>query len=194
MKAPLLIPVLFAVATAVCWGLYGPVLSAARDADPVVGSVKSVFKPFVAIGIAYLVLAVGGGLIGIVYRGENFQFFHPTTSTATMLAFAAGLVGALGALTLTTAMASGGKPHTVMPIVFGGAVTVSALVSLVRSGIDFRSYPWLWVGIVMMIVSAVVITGNTPHGPAAHAARKPAAQPDSGSPPPPAADAANSAS
>lgn len=179
MRMSLYLPVLFAMATALCWGLYGPMLSAARDADPVIASVKSVFKPFVAIGVAYLVIAVGGGLVGILFRGENFSFFHPTTSKATMLAFAAGSVGALGALTLTTAMATGGKAHTVMPIVFGGAVTVTALVSLVRTGADAKSHPWQWVGIGLMIVSAVIITMNTPHGPAAHARKQ---APSAGSP------------
>ena len=39
-------PVLFALLTALCWGLYGPVLGQARSA------LASPFKPYLAIGVA----------------------------------------------------------------------------------------------------------------------------------------------
>jgi hypothetical protein len=50
-----------------------------------------------------------------------------------------------------------------MPVVFGGAVAVTALYTLWSSGGQVRSSPWLWVGIALMLLSVVVITVNTPH-------------------------------
>ena len=53
-----LIPVLFALSTALCWALYGPTLAKSRS---LIGE-WSPFKPYVFIGVAYLVWAIGGGL------------------------------------------------------------------------------------------------------------------------------------
>ena len=56
-------------------------------------------------------------------------------------------------------------PHAVMPVVFGGAVTVTALFTLLRSGGTLRGGPLLWLGIVGALVSMILITANTPHPP-----------------------------
>ena len=84
-----------------------------------------------------------------------------------MWGFAAGSLGAWGALTLTLAMFTGGTgmPHVVMPIVFGGAVTVSALVSVWSSKGHTTTSPWLWVGIIGIGVCIVLVAANTPHAP-----------------------------
>src|SRR5260221_6663635 len=118
MKIPL--PVVFAILTALCWGTYGPVLAESRT------YLKSPFKPYVAIGIAYLVWGIGGGLIGMLYKKDDFSFTGPWA----LWGLASGTLCAWGALTLTLAMFIRGKPYVVMPILFGGAVTVSALVSV----------------------------------------------------------------
>lgn len=156
-----MIPFLFAIATALCWGLYGPTLGRARTADPDL----SPFKPYVAIGVAYLVIAIFGGLIGMWIKGDNFQF----TSEGSTWGIIAGTLGALGALFLTLCMFNGGAkiPHSVMPIVFGGAVTVSALYNVLTSTERNHTPTLLWVGILGMLVSVVVITMNTPHPTAA---------------------------
>ncbi|HEY2249778.1 MAG TPA: hypothetical protein VGH74_01910, partial [Planctomycetaceae bacterium] len=121
MKIP--ISIVFAVLTALCWGTYGPVLHESR------AFLKSPFKPYVAIGIAYLVWGIGGGLIGMWYKKDDFSLAS-FTGPGMMWGLAAGTLGAWGALTLTLAMFNKGTPYIVMPIVFGGAVTVSALVSV----------------------------------------------------------------
>ena len=89
------------------------------------------FKPYVGIGLAYLVIAIAGGLIAMKVIGkDNFKF----NDAVTKWGFAAGTLGALGALSLTLAMFNGGAriPHAVMPVVFGGAVTITALYSIFR--------------------------------------------------------------
>ena len=88
----------------------------------------------------------------------------------TLTAIAAG--GALGALFLTSAMmTSKGNALLVMPIVFGGAVSVTALYSVF---VKFKGQPIdakLWLGMALVVVGVVLVAKNTPHG---HGAKKPA--------------------
>ena len=71
------LPIIFALGTALCWGLYGPTLQHARapgspPSPPPEG--WSPFKPYVGIGLAYLVLAIIGGLIMMKIKGDTFSF------------------------------------------------------------------------------------------------------------------------
>lgn len=158
MKIP--IPVMFALGTAICWGLYGPTLSLARSPE----KLYSPFKPYVGIGLAYLVLAIAGGMVAMKFQGDSFSFTG-NESRAIVWGFLGGALGALGALCLTTAMFKGGAamPQVVMPIVFGGAITVNAIVSFVQNRNKIATSPWLWVGIVGMAVCIVLVASNTPH-------------------------------
>ena len=150
-------PVLFALLTALFWGLYGPTLGQSRT------GLLSPFKPFVAIGVAYLVWGILGGLVGMWLKSDTFSF----SGAGTLWGFVAGTMGAWGALTLTFAMFTGGTamPHVVMPIVFGGAVTVSAIVSVWTSRSLGSTSPWLWIGIVGIGIGIVLVASNTPHAP-----------------------------
>ena len=161
------LPILFALGTALCWGLYGPTLQHSRPpesppAPPPEG--WSPFKPYVGIGLAYLVLAIIGGLIMMKVKGDSFSF-SGSQSPALNWGFAAGVLGALGALSLTSAMSTfDGKPipELVMPIVFGGAVTVVGIhASIVHGGMK----PMMGVGILVTGVGIVLVASNTPHGP-----------------------------
>jgi len=159
-------PVVFALLTALFWGTYGPVLAESRT------FLKSPFKPYVAIGIAYLVWGIGGGVIGMLYKKDNFSFTGP----GALWGLAAGTLGAWGALTLTLAMYSGGKPYVVMPIVFGGAVTVSALVSVWKESEHTTVNPMLWAGIAGIVICAAIVAYCTPH------AAPPSAKPSASTP------------
>jgi len=160
------LPFLFALGTALCWGLYGPTLGKARLAD----ADLSPFKPYVGIGFAYLVIAIAGGMIGMWYKGDSFS----PSGASGLWGLAAGTLGALGAFSLTLCMFSGGAriPHAVMPVVFGGAVTITAIYTVLASGGRLHASPMLWVGIVGMLVSIVIITMNTPHAPPGGGARQ----------------------
>lgn len=156
-------PVLFALLTGLFWGMYGPTLGQARS------YLHSPFKPYVAIGAAYLVWGVIGGLVGMVLRQEQFNF----SGMGVGWGFIAGSLGAFGAFSLTLAMFTGGAamPQVVMPLVFGGAVTVSALVSVFTVRSETPASPWLWVGVVGIGLSILLVAYNTPH---AHPPKKPA--------------------
>jgi hypothetical protein len=165
------VPIVYALLTGLFWGTYGPVLAESRT------FLKSPFKPYVAIGIAYLVWGIGGGLVGMWYKKDDYSFTGP----GMMWGFAAGTLGAWGALTLTLAMFSGGKPYVVMPIVFGGAVTISALVSVWKESEHATVNPLLWVGVAGIVVCSVIVARFTPHAapptkPAAATASAPPAE------------------
>jgi hypothetical protein len=167
------LPIFFGLATALFWGMYGPVLADSR------GDLKSPFKPYLLIGLAYLLWGIGGGVVGMLQKGDNWNF--PTGGTT--LGFIAGSLGAFGALTLTLAMYNGGKPFIVMPIVFGGAVTVSALVSVWKERSHTEINPLLYLGILGVVVSAALVAYCTPH--AAPPGAKPAGEASKGAPPAP---------
>lgn len=152
-------PVIFALLTALFWGLYGPVLGLARAAE------QNPFKPYLLIGVAYLVWGILGGAIGMKYTNAPFTF----SGDGLKWGLIAGSLGAFGALTLTLAMfnfVGKPRPEIVMPIVFGGAVTITALTNLFlargQAGAHAPS-PWMWVGIVGMAVCIVIVAYNTPH-------------------------------
>lgn len=151
MKVPVYI--LFALGTALCWGLYGSVLGKARAFE------GSPFKPYVFIGVAYLVWAIAGGFLAMKLNGEPVTF----TKGGMTWGFFAGTLGAWGAFCLTMAMFKGGGPHaaSVMAVVFGCAVTVSALATLFSS--SERGSNTLWLGIAGMLICTVVVALNTPH-------------------------------
>lgn len=154
----LFLPILFALCTALCWGMYGPTIGNAQS------RVWSPFKPYVFIGIAYLVLAIGGGLVAMYLRGDSFSYsgdFYP----AAKWGFLAGCLGAAGALFLTSAMMiSKGNALLVMPIVFGGAVSVTALYSAWKLSGHTTINLWLWLGMAMVVTGVVIVAINTPHG------------------------------
>ena len=167
----MLIPILFAIGTACFWGMYGPTIGNAQVKVPPPEG-WSPFKPYVFIGVAYLVLAVVGGLAAMHFKGDTFSYSGEHFKPAKW-GFLAGLLGALGALCLTTAMmTSKGNALLVMPIVFGGAVSVTALFSVWKLKGHTTINPILYVGIVMVVIGVVIVAMNTPHG---HA---PKAKPD----------------
>ncbi|MGI9518606.1 MAG: hypothetical protein ACR2NP_16235 [Pirellulaceae bacterium] len=149
-----------ALFVALCWGLYGPTLTNARSPNREWGP----FKPYVFIGVAYFVLAiVGGSLMMKLAFNDNFDYtgkYFP----AMQWGFLAGCLGALGALGLTFALTrAGGKPAYVMPIVFGGAVTVNAIAAyfMLRGTVEIN--PVMWVGMLLVAIGIVLTAGYTPH-------------------------------
>jgi drug/metabolite transporter (DMT)-like permease len=161
MKA-LALPILFAIATALCWGCYGPAIAKARHPD----KLYSPFKPYVGTGLAYLVIAVFGGLGMMAILGDSFSFTAEGHKQAGIWGFWGGALGAVGALCLTSAMLSfegPPKPQLVMPIVFGGAVSITAIISVIQTRNETTASPWLWVGMAGVVVSIVLVAYNTPH-------------------------------
>jgi hypothetical protein len=166
------VPIAFAVATALFWGVYGPALGKSR----VPGVQASPFKPYLFIGVAYLVWGVLGGVAGMKALGDNFTFTGPYAAGARW-GFIAGSLGAFGALCLTAAVMNArgfGGPALVMPIVFGGATLVNAFVELVVNRGEGQVNPLLWVGMLLVIAGIVLVRLYTPQ---AHPPARPGAPP-----------------
>ena len=157
------VPILFAAITAVCWGLYGPAVSKARTSiKPPEG--WSSFKPYLFIGVAYLVWGCLGGAAGMKAFGDTFSFSGEHQKAA-VWGFLGGSLGAFGALSLTFALMKAiqhGGPALVMPIVFGGAVTVSAIASLLLNKNAHVEWP-MWLGMALVFAGIVLVAKFTPH-------------------------------
>lgn len=155
-------PAIFASLTALFWGMYGPAVGFARSAEG-----GNAFKPYLMIGVAYLIWAIIGGAAGMAYTKVPFTF----SGAGVRWGFIGGSLGAFGALTLTLAMFSfptgvKPRPELVMPIVFGGAVTVNAITNLILSRQQAGAHApsiWLWVGMVVVAAGIVTVAYNTPH-------------------------------
>ncbi len=181
----MLVPILFALGTALFWGLYGPTIGNAHS------KLWSPFKPYVFIGLAYLVLAIFGGLIAMKIKGDSFSYAGEQFPPAKW-GFLAGCLGAAGAICLTSAMMiSKGNALLVMPIVFGGAVSITAVVSAYRLRGHTTIHPMLWVGMALVVTGIVIVARNTPQGHApkpsvetseSHAAAASNSNPDNQSP------------
>lgn len=90
------------------------------------------------------------------------------------LSLAAGAAGAIGAIGIVLALSVGGSPTYVMPLVFGGAPVVNALVTLIIQGRlrDVLDKPLFLVGLVVVIAGAMLVMTNAPP-PKKHATTEP---------------------
>ncbi|MDB6140152.1 MAG: hypothetical protein JWO94_3224, partial [Verrucomicrobiaceae bacterium] len=162
------------------WGIYGVLLHLGRSFMPMGPETGNAgLKAFLLVCVAY-------GIIGVVAffvlkgRGSNMVFGTEGISWSLI----AGLAGAAGAFTLVLALGAAGTPIAlggggkgalaavaVMPIVFGGAPLVNAIVNILKSppadGIKSIS-PLFYVGMVLA-VAGVVLAVNTAPAPVAHA-------------------------
>ena len=155
------VPILFAIGTALFWGMYGPTIGNAQAPRIDGAPAWSPFKPYVFIGIAYLVIAILGGLLVMKLKGDSFSYSGDHFAPAKW-GFLAGCLGALGALCLTSAMMfSKGNAALVMPIVFGGAVSVTGIYKATTAHEAIS--PMLWVGMALVAAGVVVVARFTPH-------------------------------
>jgi hypothetical protein len=163
-RAERLLEVLLATALAMfSWGAYGPVLHKGQ-----LGMGGSRLRPLICVGAAYFLIAVLVPLALLVPLGDAGRW-----STSGMLwSLAAGTLGALGALGVIFAFAFGGKPFTVMPVVFGSAPVINTLVStqLLHGGFAAAS-PFFYAGMLVVAAGAAMVLLFGPRG---HPPPKPA--------------------
>jgi hypothetical protein len=142
--------------TALCWGIYGPVLHFGREA------MHSSLRPFVCVGLAYFLIAVLIPLV-LLSRGERGGW----TTKGVVWSLLAGAAGAFGALGVILALGFGGKPIYVMPLVFGGAPVVNTLfTAFMNRAFDQLKAPFL-AGLILVILGAVTVLVFKPQPQAA---------------------------
>ncbi len=164
-EAERFVEVLLAVALALLsWGAYGPVLHKGQAAMQ-----GSRLRPLICIGVAYFLIAVLVPLALLGPLGDQGSW----SISGVAWSMAAGSLGAVGALGTILAFACGGKPFTVMPVVFGCAPVINTLTTLGLSHTPTSAVsPFFLAGILIVGVGAA--TGLI-FGPRGHAPAKPAA-------------------
>lgn len=133
--------------TAICWGVYGPVLHFGRDA------MESALRPFVCVGLAYFLVAVIAPLV-IMSRGKEKGNW---TTKGVLWSLLAGAAGALGALGVILALTAGGRPIYVMPLVFGGAPVVNTLLTAFLNKAFNQLKAAFIAGLILVITGAVTV-------------------------------------
>lgn len=145
------------------WGAYGPVLHRGQAA---MGGSR--LRPLLCIGISYFLIAVLVPLALLGPLGDTGRW----ELVGSLWSLGAGALGALGALGTILAFACGGKPFTVMPVVFGCAPVINTLATLALSKVPFGSVsPFFLAGMLVVAVGAATVLLFGPRG---HAPAKPA--------------------
>ena len=142
----LLLVVLSILLTALCWGIYGPVLH--RGQMKMEGSR---LRPLLCVGLAYLVIAVIVPTPILITAGEVGSW----QVAGTVWSLAGGAAGAIGALGIILAFNFGGKPILVMPLVFGVAPVVNTAMELLYGVRDVPLPSQFYVSLIMVAIGAV---------------------------------------
>jgi hypothetical protein len=159
---------IFALLTVLTWGLYGVLLHTGRSGMPGGAEMGNAsLKAFLWVGVAYFVVAIVGPVIVLKARGTNWSM----TGSGITWSFIAGTAGAVGAFTLVLALGAasvtmkGAAPTAVMPIVFGGAPIVNAIVAMMVHPPDggFKSIPLPFlIGIVLAASGGFLVAKFAP--------------------------------
>jgi uncharacterized membrane protein len=139
---------LFVVGAVSAWGCYVPTLHAGQAALK-----GSALRGFLCVGLAYFLTAVLIPAALLAAKAEPGEFTRRGVSLSTL----AGCMGAMGALCIILALRSGGTPHVVAPLVFGGAPMVAALVSMTWHRPSVAPQPWFYVGMLMLAAGASLV-------------------------------------
>lgn len=143
--------------TALSWGLYGNVLHTGQH------ELHGRLKPFICVGVAYFVIAM---IVPIAVLAAQGKLRGEWTFSGVFWSMMAGSVGAFGALGVILALAAGGHPIYVMPLVFGGAPVVNTMASIYTAR-NWRSIsPRFIMGLMLVIVGAATVLVFQPRSPA----------------------------
>jgi hypothetical protein len=152
------------LATALCWGTYGPLLQWGHNA---MGTGR--LRPFICVGVAYFVIAILGPILVMTLTGMESQggLFSGWTNksgggfSGIFWSLMGGTAGALGALGVILALNYGGQPGYVMPVVFGCAPIVNTAFTMYFTGayknISGLSGSMYFAGLILVAVGAVVV-------------------------------------
>jgi hypothetical protein len=134
--------------TAICWGVYGPVLGKGS------GLLESPLRAFMCVGLAYFLIAIIVPVAILSRLGEKGSW----KTTGVIWSLVAGAAGALGALGVILALrVFQGNPIYVMPLVFGGAPVVNTLLNaFMNKAFGQLKAPFL-AGLILVITGAVVV-------------------------------------
>jgi uncharacterized membrane protein len=139
--------VYFALGAALSWGMYGPTLHKGQVA------LGNPMRALLCVGVAYFLVGV---LVPVGMLSSQGQLNNFST-TGSMQATFAGVLGALGAVFIIMAFRNGGTPAYVMPLVFGLAPLINVLVSMISHPPKESPNPLLWVGYLLASIGAGLV-------------------------------------
>lgn len=142
----------FVLGTILCWGAYGPALHAGQMALGVNGKGDGV-RALLWVGLSYCLVAVIVPGLMLMTKEIPGQFNMRGSSIATF----AGILGALGAVGIIFAFRYGGSPAYVMPLVFGCAPLVNAIVSMIQHPPTKMPNPLFYVGMICAGLGAFLV-------------------------------------
>lgn len=143
--------------TAFSWGIYGPVLHWGQEAMG-----RGRLRPFMCVGIAYFAWAVVLPLILLAVQKWESESIYQWTVKGAFWSLAAGSAGALGAIGIILAFKNGGSPTYVMPLVFGCAPVVNALLVISVYNLWNKIDPFFAAGLILVAVGAVTVLLRAP--------------------------------
>lgn len=138
----------FALGAALAWGFYGPILHKGQ-----VG-LGNPMRALLCVGAAYFLVGV---IVPVLALGSQGGVTAGFNSKGVLMATIGGVLGAVGAVCIIYAFKNGGVPNYVMPLVFGGAPIVNAIVSMVMHPPEKAPNPLLWVGMALASVGAGLV-------------------------------------
>jgi hypothetical protein len=139
--------IVFVAGAVLSWGLYGVSLHRGQVA------LGNPLKALLCVGIAYVLIAVFVPVGALSSQGE-LRGFNPN---GTLIATAAGALGALGAVCIIYAFRAGASPLYVMPLVFGGAPLVNVIATAIIHPPRTAPNPLLYVGFLLAAVGAGMV-------------------------------------
>jgi hypothetical protein len=142
----------FVAGAILSWGLYGPWLHKGQ-----VG-LGSPLRAFLCVGAAYFLVGVLVPLAALAAQDQLRGWNTPGVSSATI----AGVLGALGALSVIFAFRAGGAPVWVMPLVFAGAPIVNVLYTMWQHPPKTAPNPLLYLGFVLAASGAWLVLRYKP--------------------------------
>lgn len=147
---------IYVLLTIACWGVYGIFLHKGQVdmGDPANGR----YKAFLFVGIAYFLVAVLAPLAMLLMRGASWEY----TGGGMTWSLIAGIVGAVGAFGVLLAFGGGGKPASVMSLIFAGAPIVNAVVAISLAKQWGEIKPQFIAGIVLAAVGAYLVVVYKP--------------------------------
>jgi hypothetical protein len=172
----------YALMTVFFWGVYGVILHRGRGLLPMGPEAPHAgLKAFLLVCAAYFIVGIVAAYV-LKVRGSNWSF----TSSGIGVSLLAGLAGAAGAFTLVLALGAANKEFgasaasAVMPIVFGGAPIINALVAMLLHPPEggFAAMPVKFIlGIALAATGGILVAKYAPSNTGSGGAKPGAAAP-----------------
>jgi hypothetical protein len=144
--------------TALCWGVYGPVLHWGQH-DMGGGRLRT----FICVGIAYFLVAIVVPVIFMAISGWEMEDRYRANFSGVAWSLIGGALGAVGALGIILAFTHSPfkslSPMIVMPLVFGLAPVVNVLFTMYMNrnkGLEAIN-PFFAAGLLLTVVGAATV-------------------------------------